>query len=588
MTQAARVPTEAEQRRLRAIEAKWRELCERARADVNVFLEMCFCDDQTPGSPPFKQQPFHREWQAMWSERISVIHGPTGFGKTDQLIGRVLWELGRDPSLRVAIVRKSFDAAKEIVQKIKRQIEQNKILRAIFPHMRAGNPWSDEVLRLEGAGLDTTTNSVTPFGLDGPLLGKRVDLLVIDDANDPENTRTEESRKKGIKWADEVAQSRLTTHGRMIITANAWHREDIAHTYAKRRGVAYKKYQAEDPVTGELLWPSFRGREYLDALKNTMSPTAYARTMLCELGDDATRIFSAQVIARALLGGAGLKPVRAVQRTFDVAGEVVDYDRIMWGTPGARDEYDVLIGVDLATGETERRRKTDFTVLFDLGVHVDTGRRRVLWIEKGRYAGPHTVRRLGEHKTRYSPRRVLVESNAQQRFLLQFLAEVPGWDALVTPFHTDGSKWSESLGIEGIAGEMMAGRWQIPGPKYGTNLDDFVRALTKPSDRDKEIEALYLASLTADEREAYDAIREWVSHLFDFQRSGHTADDVMASWFARVGALKLAAGMFEHTRAAEMATPPPGHVEQQTHGPAPTTIGLFEEMPEHIRAQLGL
>jgi hypothetical protein len=247
-----------------------------------------------------------------------------------------------------------------------------------------------------------------------------------------------------------------------------------------------------------------------------------------------------------------------------------------------------LLGVDLATGETEKKRKTDLTVLFDLGVHVDTGRRRVLWIEKGRYTGPHTVRRLGEHKIRYSPRRVLVESNAQQKFLLQFLAEVPGWDTIVEPFHTDGTKWSESLGIEGIAGEMMAGRWQIPGPRYGANVDDYVRALTNPSDADKQVEAAYLASLTAEERAAYEAIREWVSHLFDFQRTGHTADDVMASWFARVGAMKLAAGVFVHTKAEQMSPPPPELVSQQTHGNAPTTAGIFEEMPAHIRAQLGL
>jgi hypothetical protein len=90
------------------------------------------------------------------------------------------------------------------------------------------------------------------------------------------------------------------------------------------------------------------------------------------------------------------------------------------------------------------------------------------------------------------------------------------------------------------------------------------------------------------ERAAYEAIREWVSHLFDFQRTGHTADDVMASWFARVGAMKLAAGVFVHTKAEQMSPPPPELVSQQTHGNAPTTAGIFEEMPAHIRAQLGL
>ena len=85
----------------------WEHIVLTSRDDVNVFLERSFRDDQTPGAPPFQQQWFHREWQAMWNARISVLHGPTGFGKSEQIIGRTLWEIGKDPTRRVARIHRS-------------------------------------------------------------------------------------------------------------------------------------------------------------------------------------------------------------------------------------------------------------------------------------------------------------------------------------------------------------------------------------------------------------------------------------------------------------------------------------------------
>lgn len=538
-----------------AVRQRWNETAARARADVNLFMELSFCDDQTPGSPPFAQQWFHREWQAFWgSSPVTVMHGATGFGKTEQVVGRVIWELGNDPTKRVALIRKSFDPAAELLAKVKRQVEGNAYARAIFPKLRPGEPWSGETLRLAGAGLDTTTNSVTPFGIDGPILGKRIDVAVLDDVNDPENTANEERRLSGLRWADEVVQSRLTTHGWLAILANAWHRDDLAFTYSRRPGMPYRCYPAERD--GVPLWPAFRGREWLDAYKLRVGPLAFVRTMMCIVGDDRTRIFSTDVLAPAWARGAGLRPLFRVERLFDDDGMPLT-PAAMLTTPLSADQWDVIVGVDLATGKTERKRKSDLTVFFVLGVSRRTGKRRVLWIDKGRWAAPETVRRLKAINERYHPRRFIVEDNGQQQFLIDFAKEVPGFEqGRIHAFTTDGEKWHESLGIEGIAAEMYGGRWQIPGPKG-------------------EIEP-YRASLDPAERGAWDNIRSWTTHLEDFVRVGHTADDVMASWFARQGAVMLGGGVFDHTHASEMSEPPPGFAERLLMGNAPTVAGIID------------
>ena len=80
----------------------WQEEIQRAREDVNLFVELCARNDQAEGFPAFEQQWFHREWQEAWrTQRRVVFHGATGFGKTEQAIFHLLWRMGRNPTIRI-------------------------------------------------------------------------------------------------------------------------------------------------------------------------------------------------------------------------------------------------------------------------------------------------------------------------------------------------------------------------------------------------------------------------------------------------------------------------------------------------------
>ena len=62
--------------------------------------------------------------------------------------------------------KRAENAAKPL-KKLKRQIEGNEYLRWVFPGLRPGKPWTDDRLRVEGAGIDTTSDTVEVYGLDG-------------------------------------------------------------------------------------------------------------------------------------------------------------------------------------------------------------------------------------------------------------------------------------------------------------------------------------------------------------------------------------------------------------------------------------
>src|SRR5574337_1595543 len=72
-----------------------------AREDPSVFAGLVMRDEKT--NKPIKQALVHEAWQELATkhDRLLIWSHPES-GKTQQLsISRVLWELGRNPSLRV-------------------------------------------------------------------------------------------------------------------------------------------------------------------------------------------------------------------------------------------------------------------------------------------------------------------------------------------------------------------------------------------------------------------------------------------------------------------------------------------------------
>src|SRR5213593_4352718 len=73
----------------------------RARQLPDEFAELCFAD---PAGQPLWQAVQHRHLQEFLGRHDrALIELPRDHGKSLQVCIRILWELGRDPSLRVKI-----------------------------------------------------------------------------------------------------------------------------------------------------------------------------------------------------------------------------------------------------------------------------------------------------------------------------------------------------------------------------------------------------------------------------------------------------------------------------------------------------
>lgn len=447
-----------------------------ARQEINEFVSLVLRDEKT--GKPVDQAWMHERWHELCDvhDRV-IIWSHVESGKTSQLgIGRLLFALGKNPNLRVAVVSNTHGQAKKIVRAIAGYIERSQELRCVFPNLKPGRPWSPDsgsiTVQRDYISKDP---SIQAAGVHGSIVGSRIDYLVVDDILDYENCRTPALRQDTHDWFVSSVLGRLTDEAKVCIIGNAYHPDDMLHKFAANPRWAARVYPVYDDQTGQSRWPEKWPIPRILAKREELGPVEFARQMMCKPRSDEDAKFKREWIDICLRRGDGRALAMGIQQM-----------------PTGCKTY---TGVDLAV---QRHASADLTCLFDVMIHPN-GDREVLGIESGRWSGPEIVNRIYDHHRRYMSI-AIVENNAAQDFILQFLKH--GSAVPVQPFTTGRNKAHPDFGIESMATEMSNGKWIIPN--QGGRMH-------------KEVEA-------------------WVSECLYYDPSSHTGDRLMASWFAREGA----------------------------------------------------
>lgn len=197
------------------------ERVEEARRSPWFFNRYVLRDEITQG--PIRLAPCHREWHDFIDahDRM-VLFAAVSMGKSSQLVGRIIWEVGRDTTIRILLLSNTHNQAVKIVRAVGRYIKTSPEVRAVYPNLRPMWPWTDSFITVDRPVISRDA-TVSASGVHGNILGSRYDLIVIDDILDEENTRTEEQRKKLIQWVEATVMGRLTARGRVIVCGTAWH-----------------------------------------------------------------------------------------------------------------------------------------------------------------------------------------------------------------------------------------------------------------------------------------------------------------------------------------------------------------------------
>lgn len=459
-----------------------RQLCA-ARARVEDFVEWAVPDEET--GRPLTNAAFHREWQEfLRKHRMAVLVAPVEHAKTQQVaVAGLLHALGSNPAVRAAVIANTADMAAKTLRSVRTHIESNARVRQVFPGLqpssRLEDPWHSTALTVERPTISKDP-SVQALGSYGPLVGSRLDLIILDDVLDFENTRTEEQRLKLLEWVETTVITRLVDGGRLILIGTPWHADDLLHVLSSRPGFASLRYSAvenpdDEPVKWRPIWPARWTVERLRERAENTTEMVFQRKYLCRVRMDANARFRQAWLDRAVQLGRGMSFFAEAPKAQGGVRPLV-----------------CATGVDLGIGEGDEHART---VLSTVALR-DDGRRLLANVESGHWQAPEILDRISSHYRRYNSL-IMVESNGAQRFI----AQLAGGQVPVQAWTTGSNKWDEQYGVESLAVELRNMLWVIPSGGSGDAVPAEAQALIR--------EMLY------------------------YSPAAHTGDRLMATWLAR-------------------------------------------------------
>lgn len=401
----------------------------RARVDLAAFTEYVF---------GYVLASHHRRWCGVLGESSrQVLIAPVEHAKsTLGSLALPLWILGRNPDARIALISETHSQAGRFLASIREHILRNERLHEVFPKLRpargARERWTDFEILVERVSA-AKDPSVLAVGVNGPLLGARLDLAILDDVCSFENTYTAAQREKVVAWFKSTVVGRIVSDGRIVVVGTPWHKDDLLHVLERSGEYSVIRDPATD-ASGEPLWPEAWPRARLEQRRREIGEVEFSRQMLLEVLSDA---------------GSRFRQVW-IERAFGLAA-AVGHELCESNDMG----FMAFTGVDLAVGATSQH---DETVIFTIALLPD-GRRTVLAVEAGRWQAPEILARIRSARTRFRSR-VRVESNAGQMYLVQFLEG----DGVHVEAHTTTSRnrHDPAFGIESLAVEFEQGRWIVP------------------------------------------------------------------------------------------------------------------------------
>ena len=411
-----------------------------------------------------------------------LVNTPPEHAKTMTLsICYVTWRVCKDPNIKVMLVSKTQDMAKEFLYAIKTRLTHPKYTRLQLAFGPVGGwkadstVWSADQIYL-GSERDSGEKDPTiqAVGIGGHIYGSRSDLILVDDGVVLSNAADYE---KQLRWIQQEVITRLGPYGRLCVVGTRVDATDLYRElmnpdrypsgqspwtyFAQPAVLAY----ASDPKDWVTLWPrSHRpwdgskdkpdkdglyprwDGQHLSRRRNILNPRTWALAyMQASVEEDAT--FDAAKV-RACVNGMR-KPGKLDGRLPNHRAKGMDGLYVIGSMdPAMVGDTAVLV---YAVDRHERKR-------YILDGRLRTG------------ASPRWIRDVIKELTdTYGIHEWRIERNSFQAFLTQD-QELNEWLAnmgvRLTEHTTGKNKWDPSFGIASMSSLFDFGLIELPGPKW--------------------------------------------------------------------------------------------------------------------------
>jgi hypothetical protein len=429
-----------------------------------------------------------------------LILYPAAHGKTTITSTLLpIWELCRDPNIRMAIIGKNDDEAEGIMRVILAELEDNDDLIRDFgpfkPDAGSNKPWGvSSGLMVAKRTRRAKEPTIAVFGSGArTVLGHRTDWTICDDVITEKNSATPEQRQKTRDWFNlsvetmcEHATSRLTVVGTRFDPADLY--GDLLELIHPETGEPIYHVQHEDAIVDEdnkvPLWPAQWPWNRLMEQKAKMGTLDFNKRYRNIAVDKSRMVFREEYVKGGWLGK--LQFPGCLDRTFTVG----DFD----------ESWPRYAGFDPAVG---KGRSSKFCAHVVIGIGSCVRHERCIWvidIERDQMASPRQRDLILEKHERYGLLLTMVEANSYQEALRELVIDKmndQGNAFKIEPHYTNRTnKPDPEAGVQAMAPWFEQGKVHIPW-----------------------------AEASSQKR-----MRQFVDELIEYP--GKTTDTVLAFWFA--------------------------------------------------------
>ncbi len=329
-----------------------------------------------------------------------------------------VWRIVRDRNIRILLISNSFSLASQYIQLIERVLESEKLV-SVFGLFKPIDAWdfkdsSFTVFRPR----DMKDSTMSCAGILSSVVGKRVDLIILDDAISFEDSQSSEYCDKINNWILSEVFNTLEPKGEIVVIGTPQSRFDIYGILRELPGWHLVHLKA---IEGDkLLWPEKWSKEVLEEKRREIGSVLFARNFLCELLSEDERYFP-----RSLLNSCLLEK----RRFFS-------------------EQSYYVIGCDFSilTGHTAKKKQGDYTVYLVMEYDPLFEERQVIHIFRKRGLTVfQQIEALKNLARKYRPRKILLENNVFQDLYHQILTKIT--DLPVRGFKMTKKKWHPVEGI---------------------------------------------------------------------------------------------------------------------------------------------
>jgi len=416
-----------------------KDILQKLRADMMLFGKVCIPNMFSAKSPDFHYD-LAKHITDYSNKQINII-APRGHAKSS-IVGGILpmhhLMFGEGKKL-IVLCSRTQDHAVKLLGLIKDTLDYSESMRQLFGYWgsHSAKSWAKTEIELKDGSMVLCKG--TGQQLRGIKIGnQRPTLIIVDDPEDENNTKTAEAMESNLRWLLQSAVPSVDPRkGRLIIIGTPQHERCMVETLKEMKGWKNLEYKP-DMNKGVALWEDWwsikKLKEKMAELESINRLSVFYREYMCEIVGDEDQLFKADDF-RWYKGEVHLDSQRQAY--------------INMTEPEQRQiPINIFTGVDPASST---KQTADYSVIFNIGVDAD-GNRYVLPYYRKRATPLNLAEAIVDNFRKYRSQKTRIESVGYQEMLREYVIKrceqenlfIPGLNVKENP-RTNKSRRLESL-----------------------------------------------------------------------------------------------------------------------------------------------